>query len=352
MKKIIATALLILAPVTATAQQNSLECETLWYERNAIFSEGGLCYRSTLGQSLFDNSNCTLQRGGDVFLTQEQRQRISNILTQERALSCSINTSQPPSSALRDLILQESSAPETTLAQEEQNPLQAFVTCSDAPINAWQTPKAETLIAVLSSQEPVQTPPSDPNWHQILIEKPGWEPQTAWIPVTAVAQNCPHSNQHSPIILANHAITEALTPPALNTASMSDQADTSTGRANTLWTNFAWSHQGCGILPSLSLKIEEMRKIRTDIQRYRTCLSEQAQKDEIDYIVAITELGGKTIETERLDAQTIFPWDCLTCQAHQHSLEQSKEQRARWRRDTNTLLDDMDQTVRTWLDIQ
>ncbi|MEM7301157.1 MAG: YARHG domain-containing protein [Pseudomonadota bacterium] len=65
------------------------ECQDLWYERNAIFNNNGYCFRSNLGKSLFDNSDCYTR---NARLTRGEQNRVARIKRRERQLGCSVNT--------------------------------------------------------------------------------------------------------------------------------------------------------------------------------------------------------------------------------------------------------------------
>ncbi|MGI9520346.1 MAG: YARHG domain-containing protein, partial [Hyphomicrobiaceae bacterium] len=64
-------------------------CERLWYERNAIWHRHKYCFRSARGRRSFDNTGCfrTLEQARAKF-TETDRHRLSDILSDEKALGC------------------------------------------------------------------------------------------------------------------------------------------------------------------------------------------------------------------------------------------------------------------------
>ncbi len=64
-------------------------CPDLWLSRNAIYNDAGQCFRSPLGQALFDNSDCTPQLqevGKDIHA------KVAKIHRYERENACSVDT--------------------------------------------------------------------------------------------------------------------------------------------------------------------------------------------------------------------------------------------------------------------
>jgi len=91
MRHLLAALLFLTAPFAATAQNYDF-CEELWVTRNMIFDRAGYCFGSTLGQSLFDNSNCTTNTASapDAYA-----QIIAWARGDEDRLGCQVNTAQP-----------------------------------------------------------------------------------------------------------------------------------------------------------------------------------------------------------------------------------------------------------------
>lgn len=66
-------------------------CDDLWFTRNLIFDRAGFCFSSTLGNAVFDNSNCT---SNQVDFDERSKQFIKYIRDLETALDCHVDTSR------------------------------------------------------------------------------------------------------------------------------------------------------------------------------------------------------------------------------------------------------------------
>ncbi|MEM8838535.1 MAG: DUF4453 domain-containing protein [Pseudomonadota bacterium] len=60
-------------------------CLELWFDRNAIFDRAGYCFNSSLGKTVFDNSDCISQ---NVQLSGEAERQVGEIRREERANGC------------------------------------------------------------------------------------------------------------------------------------------------------------------------------------------------------------------------------------------------------------------------
>jgi hypothetical protein len=67
------------------------DCASMWVTRNMVFDQAGYCFGSTLGKSVFDNSDCT---PGDVTLTAAERDFVEYTRDMEAEFACEIDTSQ------------------------------------------------------------------------------------------------------------------------------------------------------------------------------------------------------------------------------------------------------------------
>ena len=76
---------------TGVAAQSWDYCQDLWFTRNQLFDRTGYCFKSPLGQAIFDNSDCVATPAA---LTQLADQKVEMILQMEKELSCQINTAQ------------------------------------------------------------------------------------------------------------------------------------------------------------------------------------------------------------------------------------------------------------------
>lgn len=77
-----------LSILTALAPAHAASCYDLWFERNQIYDEAGLCFKSQLGQDTFDNSDCRTDRPK---LTRSEESRIFEIKAIEDAKNCKVN---------------------------------------------------------------------------------------------------------------------------------------------------------------------------------------------------------------------------------------------------------------------
>ncbi|WP_421724477.1 DUF4453 domain-containing protein [Bauldia sp.] len=66
-------------------------CHDLWFTRNQVMDRAGYCFGSTLGQAVFDNSDCT---GKSVTLGADDRALVKQIQALEAQFQCRVDTSQ------------------------------------------------------------------------------------------------------------------------------------------------------------------------------------------------------------------------------------------------------------------
>lgn len=88
MKRLLAALALLVGAGPALA--NPVYCERPWFIRNLIFDRAGYCFSSTLGQAVFDNSDCI---GTDVALSPRDREAVALIREMEDFLDCDMDTS-------------------------------------------------------------------------------------------------------------------------------------------------------------------------------------------------------------------------------------------------------------------
>ena len=77
--------------VVALGSPAFADCEDLWFSRNAVFDQAGFCFGSTLGQSVFDNSDCTTT---SPEISEREKALVARIKAQERNLDCRIDTAR------------------------------------------------------------------------------------------------------------------------------------------------------------------------------------------------------------------------------------------------------------------
>lgn len=66
-------------------------CDDLWLSRNHLFDLAGQCFKSTLGQAVFDNRDCSTTAAK---LSPQSAAIVANIREQERVFGCRTDTSR------------------------------------------------------------------------------------------------------------------------------------------------------------------------------------------------------------------------------------------------------------------
>lgn len=79
-------AILLLCAPPSLAQT---ACDDVWFTRNLHFDRAGYCFGSTLGQAMFDNSDCT---GTSVTLPPKAKAQVDAIRALETRHQCKIDT--------------------------------------------------------------------------------------------------------------------------------------------------------------------------------------------------------------------------------------------------------------------
>ena len=74
--------------VFSFADLKRLSCQNLWYVRNNIYNEGGLCFKTAAAQAVFDNSDCTTDNPADIVLNSFEQKNIGRIRSVEKAKGC------------------------------------------------------------------------------------------------------------------------------------------------------------------------------------------------------------------------------------------------------------------------
>ena len=83
-----AIALALMLPLNSIAHAIDI-CPDLWLSRNAMYNEAGQCFRSPLGQALFDNSDCTQQLQE---VDKDIHAKVAKIRRYERENACNVDT--------------------------------------------------------------------------------------------------------------------------------------------------------------------------------------------------------------------------------------------------------------------
>jgi len=78
----------VASPNRAAILNHNDECDRLYYRRNALFKELGLCFTRATAVSTFGNAGCQYDRAVDMPMTERQRAMVKQIVAQERDLGC------------------------------------------------------------------------------------------------------------------------------------------------------------------------------------------------------------------------------------------------------------------------
>jgi hypothetical protein len=83
-----AVAALMSTSVVFTPAVSAPSCAQLWHQRNSIFKDAGLCFRTPKGIRAFGNAGCQYDSEYDLPLSQRDRNRVSEIKRMERMNGC------------------------------------------------------------------------------------------------------------------------------------------------------------------------------------------------------------------------------------------------------------------------
>ncbi len=86
------TTLLLGAAVLGTTVLPSFaqtNCNSLWVERNSYYKQAGYCFATARAISYFGNGGCRITNQNAVPLSAAARNRIAQIVKQEKGLGCS-----------------------------------------------------------------------------------------------------------------------------------------------------------------------------------------------------------------------------------------------------------------------
>jgi len=89
MQRLIAGMLMAAGVMALAPRANAQDvCQRLWVERNSIYKQNGYCFNTPRGVRYFGNAGCQYDDVNQVPLTGWERQRIAEIVAQERAMGC------------------------------------------------------------------------------------------------------------------------------------------------------------------------------------------------------------------------------------------------------------------------
>ncbi len=89
MRALITVGLAALTLGAALAPSYAATCEALWVERNTYYKAGGYCFKTPRAIAYFGNAGCRYDNENAVPLSATVRQRIAEIVAQERVQGCS-----------------------------------------------------------------------------------------------------------------------------------------------------------------------------------------------------------------------------------------------------------------------
>ena len=89
MRVLITAGLAALTLGATLAPTYAASCQDLWVERNTYYKGGGYCFKTPRAISYFGNAGCRYDNENAVPLSGAVRQRIAQIVAQERIQGCS-----------------------------------------------------------------------------------------------------------------------------------------------------------------------------------------------------------------------------------------------------------------------
>jgi YARHG domain len=94
MRLIFTVVTMLLAAATLVSTRSSSQaqasmCQSLWEERNSYYKEAGYCFQTARAIRHFGNAGCRFDEEAAVPLSRATRDRIAEIVREERRLGCS-----------------------------------------------------------------------------------------------------------------------------------------------------------------------------------------------------------------------------------------------------------------------
>jgi hypothetical protein len=87
MRKVLLASLIVVGASQAAMAVDTV-CEDLWYDRNQIFKEAGLCFKTRAAIEQFGNAGCQYDYVEDVPLSPYNRRKVEMIAREERRVGC------------------------------------------------------------------------------------------------------------------------------------------------------------------------------------------------------------------------------------------------------------------------
>ncbi len=88
MRVLMTAALTALTLGAALAPSYAATCQALWVERNTYYKGGGYCFKTPRAIAYFGNAGCRYDNENSVPLSRAVRERIAEIVAQERIQGC------------------------------------------------------------------------------------------------------------------------------------------------------------------------------------------------------------------------------------------------------------------------
>jgi hypothetical protein len=75
-------------PERVAPVDNTKECDRLYFARNTIFKDAGLCFTRAAAIKTFGNAGCQYDRAEDMPISANDRAKVRRIVAKEAALGC------------------------------------------------------------------------------------------------------------------------------------------------------------------------------------------------------------------------------------------------------------------------
>jgi hypothetical protein len=374
-------------------------CDGLWYERNKIFAEKGLCFGSPYGMSLFDTYPCITYNGSALTLTYSEGQRVQKIIQQEAQNQCNVpmeftapqalivkayqergmkNFNEPGSewnTQQTETPIEPEAIPQAELEPEpSQNSQQIVLAVGETGLSCtgngdvtkiYNIPDVNSnVIAVLTNgtslkvEEIFNEDDVSQIWYKASGKTDTGTTYDGYVKNNLLAPTCDvlHSFnvsnlQESQYYFTNVDLDEIRTDREIGNFPEADEnVNIETQTANTAMQMFFWSRPDCGPPPVFSFTQDAVKSYTSQSNTYEYCLSVQVIQDERDFKAFTKTLGGQS-ETPSWTPETIlrFPWSCSTCQAHYQSIANQKQNREIDRKNDTTQHEKTFASFKSWV---
>lgn len=184
MKRLAALIALLATPAWAGGDY----CSDYWFVRNQVFDRAGYCFQSTLGQAIFDNSDCV---PGEVELRPADQALVNEIREIEARLGCRVDTGR---ASLPILLIGLRLRLEDLAARDEHSGSACFG-YKGAPFTLHAGHRADAQ--VLGTVQPgddlffrYSTPQAPAGWDYVEVEHGGSPKGLGWFSIPFSADLC------------------------------------------------------------------------------------------------------------------------------------------------------------------